>query len=229
MPVHLQREIGKLKQMILRLGARVEESVRQAIEALDARDRVLAVRVIDSDAQIDQMEIEVEEECLKVLALHQPVAIDLRFIIAVLKINNDLERIGDLALNVAERAVFLSAKDRVQIPFDFAGMARKTQVMLREALNALVNMDAKTAFWVCKADDEVDEIDRAMYAQVEQGIRRQPEHTEAFINLLGVSRQLERIADHATNIAEDVIYMIKGEIVRHHVGEYGLGSADDRH
>jgi len=187
----------------------------------------LAARVIEQDRQIDRMEIDVEEECLKILALHQPVAIDLRFIVAVLKINNDLERIGDLAANIAQRAAFLSQRDRISIPFDFAGMAAKTQAMLRDALNALVEMDAEVALGVCARDDEVDEIDRQMYSQVEAAILQHPEYIDSLINLLGVSRQLERIADHATNIAEDVIYMIKGEIVRHHVAEHGAQQETD--
>jgi len=227
MNVHLHREIESLKKTTLQLGAFVEESVQRSIEAVDRRDADLAARVIEQDQQIDRMEIDVEEECLKILALHQPVAIDLRFIVAVLKINNDLERIGDLAANIAQRAAFLSQRERISIPFDFAGMAAKTQTMLRDALNALVEMDAEVALGVCAMDDEVDEIDRQMYSQVEAAILQHPEYIDSLINLLGVSRQLERIADHATNIAEDVIYMIKGQIVRHHVAEHGAQRETD--
>lgn len=220
MAKHLQREIGDLKKRILHLGTVVEESLQKAVKALRRRDDALARSVIDTDPDIDEMEVRVEEECLKVLALHQPVAIDLRFIVAVLKINSDLERIGDLAVNVAERAVFLASRDPVDIPFDFAGMAWKAQAMLKKSLDALVNLDVDLARRVRAADDDVDAMNRQMYRQVEQGIREHPDRLESLIQLLSASRHLERVADHATNIAEDVIYMLEGEIVRHKTEEH---------
>jgi len=215
MAVHLEREIEALKKKILTLSAFVEENVRTAVNAVEERDADLATKVIDDDLMIDRMEVEVEEDCLKILALYQPVAIDLRFVIAVIKINNDLERIGDLAVNIAERAVYLAGQTRTGIPFDFADMSAKTQAMLKGSLDALVNMDASLARDVCASDDEVDDIHRQMYSQIEESIRRDPDRAEALIDLLGVSHNLERIADLATNIAEDVIYMIHGEIIRH--------------
>ncbi len=220
MAQHLQKEIGDLKKRILTLSALVEESVKDAVRAVQTRDRRLAARIIDGDIAIDNMEVAIEEECLKLLALHQPVAIDLRFIICVIKMNNELERIGDLAVNIAERASFLATRDPVDIPFDFPGMSEKTQEMLRHSLDALVNLDADLARKVCAADDEIDLINRDMYARVRDGITARIEYIEIFIHLLAVSRHLERIADHATNIAEDVIYMIEGEIVRHRPEEY---------
>lgn len=220
MPVHLQREIEKLKKKILYLGAIVEERLRMAVEALEQRNRSLAKQVIENDLEIDKMEVDVEEECLKTLALHQPVAVDLRYIIAVLKINNDLERIGDLAVNMAERAAFLSTQRKLEIPFDFPGMAEKVQSMLKRSLDALVKMDANLAREVCASDDEVDAMNRGMYIQVQEGIRKNPEHLESLVHTLSASRHLERIADLATNIAEDVIYMIEGEIVRHRTEDY---------
>jgi phosphate transport system protein len=220
MTLHFERELERLKKSILSLGAMVEERVRMAIKAMETRDRKLAKKVIEADDEIDQMEVDVEEECLKILALHQPVAIDLRFIVAVIKINNDLERIGDIAVNIAERAAFLATQAKVDIPFDFAGMAEKTQSMLKKSLDALVNMDADLAWEVGAADDEVDAINRDMYLQVQDGIRKDIDKMECLIHLLQASRHLERIADHATNIAEDVIYMINGEIVRHHAEDY---------
>ncbi|SYZ72850.1 Phosphate-specific transport system accessory protein PhoU [Candidatus Zixiibacteriota bacterium] len=215
MAKHLQREIDKLKKKILALSAVVEESVNHAVRSISARDLRLADKVMDGDKEIDQMEVDVEEECLKILALDQPVAIDLRFIIAVLKINNDLERIGDLAANIAERAAFLATKEPVDIPFDFPGMSQLSESMLRRSLDALVNLDAKLAYEVINSDDAVDEMHREMYSRIQEEIVKRPEKLDCLINLLAVSRQLERIADHATNIAEDVIYMIEGEIVRH--------------
>jgi len=220
MPLHLQREIEGLKKEILSLGAMVELSVREATLAIETGDEVLARNVIEKDVKIDQKEVEVEESCLKVLALHQPVAIDLRFIIAVLKINNDLERVGDLAVNIAERAAFLATQPKVSVSLDFAGMANKAQLMLKESLDALVNMSADLAREVCASDDEIDTMNRQMYLIVQDGIRQHPEQLESLIHLLSASRHLERIADHATNIAEDVIYMIEGEIVRHKTEEY---------
>ena len=215
MSQHFQREIERLKKKILALSAVVEESVRRAIRSVEERDTCLAQRVIKTDVEIDQTEIDVEEECLKILALHQPVAIDLRFIVAVLKINNDLERIGDMAVNIAERAVFLSTQDKLDIPFKLRDMAEKAQSMLRRSLDALVNLDSALALEVCAADDEVDDLFRIMYDHVKDGVAKQPENADSLINILSVSRYLERIADHATNIAEDVIYMVDGEIVRH--------------
>ena len=215
MTVHMKREIDRLKQMLMSLCEIVEESLRQAVEAIKARDEALAKRVISRDCEIDQMEVDVEEECLKILALYQPVAIDLRFIITAMKINNDLERIGDLAVNLAERATFLAGGKRSDVPLDFDAMTEKTKAMLRRSLEALVNMDSKLAYEVCAADDAVDEMNHQMFLIVQDQIRQHPDQTDSLIQLLSASRYLERVADHATNIAEDVIYMIEGRIVRH--------------
>ena len=223
MTMHMQREIEKLKKLVLSLGAEVEENVHKAVQALQARDHALAEKIIAGDAAVDKFEVYLEEECLKILALHQPVAIDLRFVIAVLKINNDLERIGDLAVNIAERATYLATREPVEIPFDFVGMANKTKLMLKKSLDALVNMDSREAWEVCAMDDEVDGINRQMYEQVQEGIRRRPDQMESLIHCLSTSRHLERIADHATNIAEDVIYMVAGEIVRHKAEDFRPG------
>jgi phosphate transport system protein len=221
MTIHLQREIEKLKRDILALGSMVEESVYRAVKAVSDRDTALAEKVIEADRDIDRFEVEIEENCLKILALHQPVAADLRFIIAVLKINNDLERIGDLALNVASRGRRLAGLPRVNSPFDYQGMADRVKSMLKRSLQSLVMVDAKTARSVLADDDEVDQQNREMYQVVQESIRRQPEYLESFVFYLSVSRNLERIADHATNIAEDVIYMVEGEIIRHGLGKQG--------
>lgn len=198
----------------------VEESVAHAVRALRDRNKELARKVIDNDIKIDELDVEIEEECQKILALHQPVAHDLRYIIAVLKINTELERIGDASVNIAERALVLSDSVRIDIPFDFTGMAEKARAMLRHSLDAFVNQDADLANSVIAADDEVDAINRQMYGQVKEGIQRHPEHLESLIHLLSVSRHVERIGDHASNIAEDVIYLTKGDIVRHKTEEY---------
>jgi phosphate transport system protein len=198
----------------------VESAVRDATEAIVSRDGDLARRVIDNDIRIDEMEVQVEEGCLKVLALHQPVATDLRFIVAVLKIDNELERVGDLAVNVAERAAYLATQPPVSISLDFQAMARKAQRMLTKSLDALVNLSASQAREVLIGDDEIDAMNRQMYVIIQHAIGAGPDQTESLIHMLSASRHIERIADHATNIAEDVIYMIEGKIVRHKAEDY---------
>lgn len=215
MTTHLQREIDGLKKKILVMGAEVEDSLRKAVDALVKRDQKLADDVIRCDETLDQMEIEIEEECLKILALHQPVAIDLRYVIAILKINNDLERIGDLAVNIAERAGYIACHAAIDLPLDFQGMAEITQLMLKRSLDSLVNLDTHLARQVRASDDEVDDMNRHMYDLIQDYIRQNPDRVAESIHLLSSSRHLERIADSATNIAEDVIYMVEGEIVRH--------------
>ena len=219
MQKHFEHEIDKLKHSLFSLCAKVEENVRMAVEAVEKRNTPLANRVIENDILIDQMEVDVEEECLKILALHQPVAVDLRFVVGALKINNDLERIGDLAGNIAERALVLSNQDKVDIPIDLSGMVRKSQDMLRNSLDAFVSMDVPLAKTVCAADDEVDDLNRDMFDLLTKRVNESPRDINALLSLLSVSRHIERIADHATNIAEDVIYMVEGEIVRHSGGK----------
>ncbi|MBN1396316.1 MAG: phosphate signaling complex protein PhoU [Pirellulales bacterium] len=216
MSVHLQRAIEQVKKDILALCGIVEEQVQEAVRALLERDAELAKQVEGRDEEIDRREVDVEEDCLKILALHQPVAIDLRFIVSALKINNDLERIGDLAVNVARKAVAFADEPSMEIPFDISGMWRKTQAMLRDSIDALVNLNGTLAAEVCARDDEIDRIKHDIRVGVEDQIRREPERVRPLLRLLAVSRNLERIADCATNIAEDVIYMAEGRIVRHH-------------
>jgi phosphate transport system protein len=220
MPVRLQKELEKLKKRILSLGAMVEERVRMVIKALETRDADVAKNIIDSDREIDEAEVEVEEECLKILALHQPVAVDLRFITAVIKINNDLERIGDEAVNIAERVSYIAKRPPVTVPLDYRLMAEKTESMLKISLDSLVNLDVDLAYEVCLRDDEIDDMDRSNHDILRDVIRHQPERVTYLTNLLSVSRHLERIADHATNIAEEVIYMVEGEITRHRMKEF---------
>ncbi len=218
MTKHMEKEVDKLKQRILGLSSLVEDAVYKAVKAVNERDYARAQQVIDRDYEIDALEVEVEEECLKILALHQPVAIDLRFIIAVLKMNNDLERIGDLAVNISRRAQSLTKFPRLKRALDFEPMSDKVMSMLRKSLEALINLDSKLAHSVCEADDEVDKLNREMLTAISEGVRTHPEDGEILLHLISVSKNLERIADHSTNIAEDVIYMIEGEIVRHRAG-----------
>jgi phosphate transport system protein len=215
MAVHLQKEIDKLKKQIVLLAGTVEKRVADAVKSIDQRDAQLAQQIKDSDQIIDQTEIEVEEECLKTLALYQPVAMDLRFIVAVLKINSDLERIGDEAVNIAGRSLNINAYPRIEINFDLKNLAHKVMAMLKRSLDALVNMDAAMAHSVIDSDDEIDETVQMLFQQVKNEIRRQPEKIDYIIEYMRINRHLERIADHATNIAEDIVYMIDGKIVRH--------------
>ena len=215
MSVHFFRELENLKKRILSLDAMVEERVHMAIKAIDTRDGNLAAKIIAADREIDETEVEVEEECLKILALYQPVAGDLRLITAVIKITNDLERIGDEAVNIAERVSNIARRVPVTVSFDYMLMAEKAEFMLKSSLDALVKLDADLAYKVCLLDDEVDVMNRAVYDKVKDAIPDQPEGAGYLINFLLVARHLERIADHATNIAEEVIYMIKGVISRH--------------
>jgi len=218
MTKHFVRELEKLKKKILSLGALVEERVYLAIKGIESKDPDLATRIIRSDYEIDETEVEIEEECLKVLALYQPVAIDLRFIVAVIKINNDLERIGDEAVNIAERIQSMAKYPNISFHFDYTEMAEIAAAMLKQSLDALVNLDIDTAFRVITMDDDVDNIQCNAYLQIKQAMREHPQEMTYLINLYLISRHLERVADHATNIAEEVIYLIEGEIVRH--GKY---------
>ena len=212
---HFSRELENIKKLILSLGAIVEERVRMATKAIEDNDAELAQRIIKSDYEIDEMEVDIEEECLKVLALHQPVAIDLRFIIAVIKINNELERIGDQAVNIAERVGVTAKSEQLEMFFDYSAMGEKVQRMLKMSLDALVKMDYDEAFSVVLMDDEVDALKEQAYDRVKRAMREHPDKIGYLINLFLISRHLERLADHTTNIAEEVIYLIEGEIVRH--------------
>jgi phosphate transport system protein len=215
MAKHFFRELEKIKKRILSLGAMVEERVRMVIRALETRDGDAAKKIIISDHEIDEMEVEIEEECLKILALYQPVAIDLRFLAAVIKINNDLERVADEAVNIAERVQVIAKRQMLDVPFNHSLMAEKSEFMLKKSLDAFVNMDVDIALRVCALDDEVDNMLNEAYDVVKNAIGEHPDRVSYLINLLLVSRHLERIADHATNIAEEVIYLVEGEIVRH--------------
>ena len=220
MTKHLNRELEKIKKQILSLGALVEERVHMAAEAIDTRDALIARKIIETDYEIDELEVDIEEECLKVMALHQPVAVDLRFLIATIKINNDLERIGDQAVNIAERVEIASKRPPLDFSFDYAAMAERAQRMLKLSLDALVNLDLDLALKVITLDDEVDAMQRKAYDNIKVAMQQHTDRVGYLINMLLISRHLERLADHATNIAEEVIYLIEGEIVRH--GRYEI-------
>src|SRR3569623_17632 len=214
MPKHLQRQIEQLKQKILFVGSMVEGAIANAVAALVNRDEAIARKVLEEDAEIDRMEVDVEEDCLKILALYQPVAVDLRFVVAVLKINNALERMGDLAKNIAKRVLFLARVDRVEVPGDFRARAVRAQDMVKRSLDALGGADSSLAHRVRQDDDELDNMRRAIHEKIRAAIRGKPEQTETLMKLYSIAKHLERLGDMATNVAEDVIYMVEGDIVR---------------
>ena len=217
--VRLQRKIEKLKNDLLAMAATVKERLAMSIQAIRDRDRELATAVIDGDSEVNHSELEIEEGCLAVLALHQPVALDLRLITGVFKITNQLERIGDLAVNIAETAILMASEKPLDVPSEYFIMAEKTQAMLSKALTAFTKMDEEMAVEILSDDDEVDMMKHKLHSNLEERLTQEIERRRVLIHLFLVSRHLERIADHATNIAEDVIYMVTGELVGYEYNE----------
>ena len=218
MAEHLHRQLHDLKQQVVYVGSLVEAALAKAIRALTTRDDRIAREVIQSDDEIDRMEVTVEENCLEILALYQPVALDLRFVVAVLKINNDLERIGDLAKNIAKRVVTLAPLRTIDVPDDFEPMARVAQRMVKGSLDALVNSNTLLARQVRAMDQEVDDHRDQIESYVKGCITERPDQAQALLQLSSIARHIERLADMATHVAEEVIYMVEGDIVRHRAG-----------
>jgi len=215
MSKHMQRDLDNLTRLLLALAGLVETAVFKAIRSLQERDARLAREVIAGDSQIDREENHVDEECLKLLALHQPVASDLRRIVSVVMITTDLERMGDLAEEIAERAVALANHPRVPMPGKLQHMTDLTTMMVRQSLDAFVNRNTALANSVLRLDDEVDRYCSEIIQDVIAYMKTGPDAIEPGLSLFSATRHLERIADHATNIAEDVVYLVEGEIVRH--------------
>ena len=216
MSLHLQRDLNNLKKELLQLGDLVENAINNSLIALNDRRPSLAEAVIKEEKLVDEKEVHIEEECLKILALHQPVAMDLRFIVVVLKVNNDLERMGDMAANIAERSLFVSSEDPIPCLREFTEvMPGCIRTMVKNSLDAMVKLDLEMAREVIEMDNTVDEINRQLYGRFQQQVVADPNTTKRALALLSVSRYLERIADLATNIAEDVIFMVEGEVIRH--------------
>jgi phosphate transport system protein len=216
MSIHLSRDLENVQRRVLSLASAVEQIVEKSIRALFDRDVALARNLLEADEPIDLEETVIEEECLKILALHQPVAVDLRRVAAIVKINNDLERMADLAVNIAERALALAQGPEVPVPGDFRQMTDLTNMMVRDSLDAFLKLDIALAKRVCRLDDEVDRYNRAIIEEVTEFMKQGPDNVEPGLHLFSAARQLERIADHATNIAEDVVYLVEGKIIRHH-------------
>ncbi|MBF0378111.1 MAG: phosphate signaling complex protein PhoU [Desulfamplus sp.] len=215
MAANLHKEMNKIKKSILSLGAMAEHRFRRSIDAVKKGDRDIAQSIIDSDVEIDELEVDIEEECLKILALYQPVAVDLRFLIAVIKINNDLERVADEAVNIAQRVKSISGKNIGKYNFDYSRMAELAGLMLKKSLDALVQMDSDIAESVQTTDKLVNAIRNEAYDAMKDAIISSPEYAGQIVNRYLIARHLERIGDHATNIAEEVRHLVNGKIVRH--------------
>jgi len=214
MSKHLERDLERLQQRIVSYAGMVEEAIYKAVQAIQDHNRAQAEEIIDGDEAIDSAENDITEECLKLLALHQPVATDLRRIATTFMITNDLERMGDLAKHLAEAAQILSVPP-VAIPPKLIKMTEIALKMVRQSLDSFVNLDPGLARRVVRMDDEVDQLNDDLIAELTAAMKKSPDMVEPGLTLFAATRQIERIADHATNIAEDVIYLIEGEIVKH--------------
>ena len=213
---HFLEELEDLQKKLLEMGGVVEFAIRQSVHALVDRDEAAAQDVLRSEARINQMEIEIDDFAVRLLARHQPMAKDLRFLTAAIKINNDLERMGDLAVNIVERALSLIRQPPVKPLIDIPQMSKLVDSMVRNCLDAFVKRDGQMARGVLLSDDAVDDLRDAIYEELVGFMKRDPTTISRSLDLIFVARNLERIADHATNIAEDVLFLAQGIDVRHH-------------
>jgi len=212
-------ELTTLKERLLEMASRAEEQIGLAVRSLKDRQEAMACEVLDKEEAINRLDIEVDGLAMKMLALRQPMAADLRFITAAMKISSDLERIGDLAVNIAERTLELLKQPQLKPLIDIPRMAEMAQAMVRDALNAFINRDADLARDVCLRDDEVDQLNDQIFRELLTYMMEDASTIPRAVDLILVGRHLERIADHATNIGEDVIYMVMGKTIKHHVEE----------
>lgn len=215
MSVHLIRDLDNLHRSLMTMCTMVEELIHSAVATLSAPNQSKARELAARDVEIDDYDVTIEEECLKILALHQPVATDLRRIAAVMKISGELERVADLAVHIAERSSGLSSAAELPIPSKVHDMAENAVTMLHESIDAYVNLDTALARKVCLQDEIVDDLNRQIIDLITNIMTRSPQLIEPALHLFSASRHIERVADHATNIAEDVVYLVEGEIVRH--------------
>jgi len=219
---HFQADLEQLKARLLEMGGLAEERVRTALDGLINRDPDAVARVLDGDRPINQLHIEIDNRCFTLLALHQPMAVDLRAIVSAVKINTDLERVGDLAVNIAEAVVRYTRHAPVKELIDIPRMGTIAQTMLRDALDSYVKRDTTLAQSVLDCDDELDALKTQVFRELLTYMLQDPTTIEPALDLILISRHLERIGDHATNIAEDVIFMVLARDVRHHAGEPGI-------
>ena len=218
---HFARDMEILTRKLMTMGGLVEQGMQRATFALLERRGELVDEVLDGDLRVDRTEVEIEEDCLKVLAMYQPVSGDLRYVATVLKVNNSLERMGDYAKNVAERAADLSRAPEIAIPAKMREMAYLAIEMVRRSLDAFVRRDPVEACRIVRDDDQVDELNRQIFEEVRTRMESDPALIDRCLYLLACARNYERVADHATNIAEDVVYLVDGEIIRHRAGRRG--------
>ena len=216
---HFDEELNALKGKILQMGGLVEAQIAGALHALTERNAELAVQIIENDHRINALDVEVDEECLRLLALYQPAAGDLRFITTAMKISTELERMSDLAENIAERAIELNEEPQLKPYIDIPRMANWSLQMVKESLDAFVNRDVTLARKVCADDDFVDELTEQLFRELVSFMLENPKTITRAIRLTFVGKYIERIADHATNVAELVVYLVEGKIIRHTVGE----------
>jgi phosphate transport system protein len=216
METYFQKELEELKENLLKMAALVQEAIRYAIQSLVERDSEMAQKTFKGEDRINHLEIEIEDMCLKLLALRQPMAVDLRFITAAMKIITDLERMGDQAINIAERAISLNQEPQLKPYIDIPRMAEIVQSMVKDVLDAFVNRDSKLARSVCERDDLVDGLNDQVFRELLTYMISDPRTITRAVHLMIVCRCLERIADHATNIAEDVIFMVDALVIKHH-------------
>lgn len=217
MNTHLRKDLDKLKERVLKLAGIVEENVGQSLNALNDLSVKAALEVIEQDKLVNEMEVDIEDECLKILALHQPVASDLRFVVTVLKINAELEHISDIAVNIARRIEFMESRSSEGRPINLEKMCAKIVDMLKQSVDSFVRGDEQLAIKVCQDDEYIDREHKNTYGQVSSAISKNPELSMSYVSYLMASRSLERIGDLCTNIAEDVIYMKRSIIVRHNI------------
>ncbi|GJM16919.1 MAG: phosphate transport system regulatory protein PhoU [Thermodesulfobacteriota bacterium] len=214
--IRLEEETSKLKKMLFEMASSVEEMIAKSIKALEENNMILAEDVIKSDEKVNEMEIEIDNQCIRILALLHPEAEDLRTVTMIMKINNDLERIGDHAVNIAEMTLYLADKPPVKPLIDIPKMANKAIEMLQESLDSFVNKDAELAVQVCRKDDEVDALEPQIVRELVTYMISDPQTIDRALTLILIARGLERVADLATNIAEDAYYMASGKILKHH-------------
>jgi phosphate transport system protein len=222
--IRFHQELDELKHRILAMAGMAEQAIDLAVQAYSQRDAGLCQRVISNESAINRAEREVDEFAVDLLAMQQPMAIDLRFILAVIKINADLERVGDQAVNIVQRVMNMIPLPASELPVDIPAMATRVRSMVRDSLRSFIEGDTELAKHVLEADDEVDRINREAFASLSDAMRTTPEVAVQALDVLSIARNLERVADHATNIAEDVIFWIRGADVRHGAGQQLAGS-----
>lgn len=220
MPKLLDRELQRLRSSLVEQFGIVEQMIRHSVRSLTERESELADQVIKGDEDVDTREINIEEECLKILALHQPLATDMRWLITVVKTNSELERMADLACNIAERAKSLAQYPLYPVPDEIEEMVAISTKMVKDALDSFVQYDSQKAVQVIKDDDQMDSLNRLVIEKIQEKMRQGPENVDPALHCFSASRHLERISDLATNIAEDVIYLVEGTIVRHQHDTY---------